>query len=1512
MQQELPSLHTEVQLETIEPEVVYETDDSKYVDEEETKTAGIPGQKQIVTSYQAVNGQRISEPQITETVTPAVNTVIVRGTKPLQGTVTEVTEEEIPFTDLEIIDPNLPLGTEVIEAGRPGRKEITKVYQTYKGVKTNQAPEVTEKVLEAAANRLIRKGSQLVQPSLTLNQPVLDALSRSAKLSYSLTDPSNSFVGARVRIKRSGSVVEEVEVEDLQAAVKHLEYYTPYTLETVLTYTSSQGTAETSLGEVPLELDLKKVELKSISNVDLMKVENGQTKVMPTLTEKPASLDHYYLQFSSEQFKDTVLPVTSIEEIIVDNQPVFKIQAQLPDLLQRTEKGLQNSFDFYLEKAKPHDGNIYYDFQDLLEGIRNNPSGTFILGRSISAKLIDKPAASKAYISGEFTGQLIGGQNGERHAILDLAHPLFETIKGGTVKDIDFKRVNIVYPDTAAGDTVAAIAARLKDKGVIENVNVQGYLEGRDHVAGLVNNLENQSRIENVSFKGQIKSKGGNSVTGGIAGSNSMSLVKRAYAEADIWVKGAKNASMLVAQNFTNNSGAGWGNWGRLTQSVAKGSLEDAAAKNAAGIASSIWPYGTVDDSVSYAQILNGKELFGSDSEVDYPYMGTKLQNLFGVTGHSSGTKAGKDAKFRRLTETEADQKVKSYKITALEQKSDDGVTSEKLNASVLKTSAYHDKAGYNAAYEKLYQNLERFMPFYNQEFLIHEANKLANAGLAGDLLTKKVLSVQALNGSQFVTQGIEADKILVHFDDGSKIIYHLQAQKDFAATKIPEFDIVELGTVYTPNHSAAVKEDLVSQLADSLKDFDLYSDAVYQSVGLAKDNDKENKVKRLFLDESLAEVKENLQDIVRKMLANEWTAVHSDNPAADQAVKAKIEGNKTAIMLGLTYLNRYYDLKFGDYNLKELVLFKPDFYGEKADLLDRIINIGQSTESQLKGADNVNMFARQLKTETKGRDLLAYLDYNRRLFTDFENMDSWFKDATRGFVQFEERPSLIEEIKDAKYRVFDNLSSEYFSNYILPLLTLKNTRLAILSNYSTMTFVNRDKRRSWTDEKFDESIKEVATLHRNHVDTWYKLLSSDMKSKMVKDNVTAVWDGFQVEGRGWIDVNGNDNKGNPYAPSREFFNLVGGRAGGWYKSNGYGAHAAGSIRVNFEAFDLLTDYGVSVFTHELTHVNDGAIYLGGYGRRDGIGPEGYAQGMLQSPVPGQPGWGALGLNMAFDRPNDGSLIYNSSPSLFKNRDDIDHYMKAYNDTLMLLDYLEGEAVVSKGNEAAAKWFKKVEPKAVSDRAQHDLVRDLTADEKQTMAVSSVDDLVDQGLLSNRAVGNKVYNPTDFDSSYIAIDYMTGIYGGGQNSTGAPGALMFKHNTFRIWGYYGYEKGFIGYASNKYRKTANEQGVAGLSDNFIIKQISGGEFETMEAFKKAYFKKVVDKTKASGIKPVTINGKVYSSYEELKTGFAEAVQKDLAKNRLDEQITRNFKYAVFSQLLQKTNSFMDETSIWKD
>ena len=54
----------------------------------------------------------------------------------------------------------------------------------------------------------------------------------------------------------------------------------------------------------------------------------------------------------------------------------------------------------------------------------------------------------------------------------------------------------------------------------------------------------------------------------------------------------------------------------------------------------------------------------------------------------------------------------------------------------------------------------------------------------------------------------------------------------------------------------------------------------------------------------------------------------------------------------------------------------------------------------------------------------------------------------------------------------------------------------------------------------------------------------------------------------------------------------------------------------------------------------------------------------------------------------------------------------------------------------------------------------------------------------------------------------------------------------------------------------------------------------------------------------------YHAFEELKAGFAEAVDKDLKKSRVDERATKDFKYAVFTQLLKNTNSFMDENSIW--
>ena len=41
---------------------------------------------------------------------------------------------------------------------------------------------------------------------------------------------------------------------------------------------------------------------------------------------------------------------------------------------------------------------------------------------------------------------------------------------------------------------------------------------------------------------------------------------------------------------------------------------------------------------------------------------------------------------------------------------------------------------------------------------------------------------------------------------------------------------------------------------------------------------------------------------------------------------------------------------------------------------------------------------------------------------------------------------------------------------------------------------------------------------------------------------------------------------------------------------------------------DMISDFGVSAFTHETTHVNDRMVYLGGWRHREGTDIEAFAR----------------------------------------------------------------------------------------------------------------------------------------------------------------------------------------------------------------------------------------------------------------------------------------------------------------
>ena len=1513
---------TETETQAIDYPIEVITDDNKYVDEEVVEQEGKKGSQEIQKIYQTIDGVKVGEPTIVsgKVIEVPQPRKIRRGSKPLDGTTTEESIVELPFKEIVQEDDTLEKGTlQVVQEGQKGQNKITKVYKTYKGNKTAEEPTVTETVLVPVQDRIVRKGTKVSEkPVLTLTQIDKDDLGRSAKLSYNLTNPGSATITTiKAVLKQDRQVVQTLDIPSttLTADLTNLDYYKPYTLTTTMTFDRGNGEESQVLADQTLQLDLKKVELKDFARTDLIKYDN-QTEVDETrLAAVPQDLTNYYLKMTSADQKTTYLAVKAIEETTVDGKAVYKVTAAADNLVQRdAQNHFAQTYSYYIEKPQASQANVYYDFAELVNAIQANPSGEFRLGQSMSARHV--VPNGKSYITTEFTGKLLSDGD-KRYAIYDLEHPLFNVINGGTIKNINFENVDI---NRSGQNQIATVGFNLKNKGLIEDVKVAGSVTGNNDVAGIVNKIDEDGKVENVAFIGKINSVGNNSTVGGIAGSNYMGFVNRAYVDATITAQNA-NASMLVP--FVTYMLNSWksGTKAKVTNSVAKGVLDVKNTRNVGGIVAKTWPYGAVQDNVTYAKVIKGQEIFASN-DVNDEDGGPHIKDLFGVVGYSSAEDGtGKDTKspkkLKHLTKEEADKRVEGYKITA------DTFVSEPYALNTLNNASsqadFVNIQDYNPAYKQAYKNIEKFQPFYNKDYIVYQANKLAKDH---NLNTKEVLSVTPMNDSNFVTDLSDANKIIVHYADGSKDYFKLSESSE-GLSNVKEYTVTDLGIKYTPNIVQKDHSSLINGIVDILKPIELQSDPIYQKLGRTGPN-KVNAIKNLFLEESFEAVKANLTNLVTKLVQNEDHQLNQ-SPAAQQMILDKVEKNKAALLLGLTYLNRYYGVKFDDLNIKEIMLFKPDFYGKNVDVLDRLIEIG-SKENNISGSRTYDAFGEVLAKSTLSSDLTDFLNYNRKLFTTIDNMNDWFIDAAKDKVYVVEKASQNEGVGEHKYRVYDNLSRGLHRKMILPLLNLDKTEMFLISTYDTMSYGTANKYNT-TLEKLKPEIDLAAQRQINYLDFWQRLAADNVKNKLFKDIVNPIWEGFYVWGHGWPGwperYGQFKNSTEVYAPIREIYGPV----GEYYGDNGAmaGAYAAiydnpydNRAKVTFVMSNMISEYGASAFTHETTHINDRIAYFGGFGRREGTDVEAYAQGMLQSPATqGHQGeYGALGLNMAFERENDGNQWYNTNPNKLKSREAIDRYMKGYNDTLMLLDSLEGEAVLSQGKqELNNAWFKKVDKQLRGNsKNQYDKVRALSDSEK-AINLTSIDDLVDNNFMTNRGPGNGVYKPEDFSSAYVNVPMMSAIYGG-NTSEGSPGAMSFKHNTFRLWGYYGYEKGFLGYATNKYKQEAKAAGKNTLGDDFIINKISDGQFNTLEDFKKAYFKEVKEKA-SHGLTTVAIDGTSVSSYDDLLALFKAAVAKDAASLKTDNNgnksvstsHTTKLKEAVYKKLLQETDSFT--SSIFK-
>lgn len=1463
--EELPSLHTDIRTETIPKTTIEESDPSKFIGDDSVKQVGEDGERQIVTSYEELHGKKISEPVETVTILKEMKPeILVKGTK--------------------------------------------------------------EKPKEKTA------------PVLTLEQTDTNVLDRSANLSYHLVNTDGVKINKiTATIKDGNEIVKTVDLtsEQLDKQVEDLKFYKDYKIETTMTYDRGKGEETATLEEKPLRLDLKKVEIKNIASTNLVKVNDDGTETPSDfMTEKPSDEDvkKMYLKITSRDNKVTRLAVDSIEEVTEEGKQLYKITAEAQDLIQHTDPTkVRNKYVHYIEKPVPKVDDVYYNFKELVDAMNADKNGTFKIGADLNATNV--PTPKKWYVDGDFRGTL-KSVDGKHYTIHNTERPLFKNIIGGTVTKVNLGNVNINMPWE---DRIAPIADTIKGGAKIEDVKVTGNVLGRNWVSGFIDKIDSGGTLRNVAFIGNVTSIGtGSSFLTGIVGENWKGLVEQAYVDANIRGKKAKAAGIAYwSQNSGNNHTVG--REGAIKKSVVKGTIDVEEPIEVGGAVGSLKMHGSIEDSVSMMKVSNGEIFYGS-SDIDYDdgyWTGNNVKRNYVVVGVSDGNSSYQRSKdknrIKPISEEEAKSKIEATGITADKYEINEPVVN-RLNRLTRKEDEYKSTQDYKVDRDLAYRNIEKLQPFYNKEWIVNQGNKLTGES---NLVKKTVLSVTGMKAGQFVTDLSDIDKIMVHYADGTKEEMNVTAVADSKVKQVREYSIDGLDdVVYTPNMVVKNRDKLIADVKAQLSSVELISQEVRalmdkrdtsRNPNANSDERKNGYIKDLFFEESFAEVKENLGKLVKAIVENEDHQLNSDE-VAEKALLKKVEDNKAKIILALTYLNRYYGIDYDGLNFKYLMMFKPDFYGKTPSILDFLIRIG-SAEKNLKGDRSLEAY-REVIGGTIGKgELNGLLGYNMRLFTKYTDLNDWFIHAAKN-VYVSEPETTTENFKDKRHRIYDGLNNDVHSRMILPLLNLKKAHIFVISTYNTLAFSSFEKYGKNTEEERKElkkRIDEVAKAQQTYLDFWSRLALPSVRNKLLKSEYmvpTPVWDNQSYAGIKDANRQGYGQGGAVVSPIRELF----GPTNRWHQVNGaMGAMAKiydipwKDEQVYFMVTNMLDQFGISAFTHETTHINDRVAYFGGHNHRQGTDLEAFAQGMLQTPDKSTTNgeYGASGINMAYHRPNDGNQWYNPDPDKLQTRDQIDHYMKNYNEAMMMLDYAEAEAVLPKVKGDNSKWFKKIDREIrrpmdrnkLSGPHQWDKVRDLTDAEKMTK-LETIDDLVNNNFMTIHGnPGNKVFHPEDFGTAYVNVNMMAGIYGG-NTSKGAPGSLSFKHNAFRMWGYYGYEHGFIDYVSSKHQGAANNENKGLLGDDFIIKKVSKGVFNTLEEWKRHWYGEVLAKAK-KGFEAIDIDGTHISNYDELRTLFDRAVQKDI-DGMSDPKIKDHFKNTVdlkskvFKALLKNTDGFFNK------
>lgn len=490
---------------------------------------------------------------------------------------------------------------------------------------------------------------------------------------------------------------------------------------------------------------------------------------------------------------------------------------------------------------------------------------------------------------------------------------------------------------------------------------------------------------------------------------------------------------------------------------------------------------------------------------------------------------------------------------------------------------------GYNSSKANIYKNIFKLIPYYNLEKVIELGNKVDNSSILNTKTISKVIPLKDkdVSSSEETRNGL-ANKAMVRYEDNTVEYYTLENLTKFKEFKEYNINILGAKVLYTPE--LGIENAKTKQIVDDIKGdyravkfyeekkiweildprikaLDKIKKRIEMKKQLGREVSEEELIRELqkitlekmSYKDSFENVQKNIDDILNTILINNQNIV--SNNVSLESVKKKLTDNKEKVLLGLTYIDRLYNLKYSNINLKNLIIYYPEFFGKKVDIIDFLIMLGSMNHIEYKLNATPETFRKKFNYIFKEQTIPEFLENNKNMFDPSLSINDWFKKSSNAYI-VEQKSEYNGELD---YLVYNKLKKNSEQKYLLPLLNVSENSIYVITTVTTTTFGLVDTyvdREGTTEERkiqlneFENKLKETAKRQATFLDFWFRISNKDTHHNLISNRI--VLDSLRIYNK------------NPYVNARET----------WSKE--YGDNVSKGISELIVPFDFYREFFVA------------------------------------------------------------------------------------------------------------------------------------------------------------------------------------------------------------------------------------------------------------------------------------------------------------------------------------------------